>query len=171
MYSIKKTDTIPTDEFRIDSVGLGCFSNKTFEHSGGYLRCLRIGSINIKMKQNEVEKMLKDPVKIIENDDGQTFIYLLPTSEEYYPYLAITYKKKKVLSIQLTGFSTTSDFSFSSITLGTHYKKVLEILGKPHKITKVPDINGLLWDYTPFPFSIEFVNKKVYSIKVSDIKE
>jgi hypothetical protein len=168
---MRSIDTIPIDEFRHDGVGLGCFSNKNFKDSDGYLNCLKIGPIFMRMTIKEVENTFRTPVKIIENDGSQTRVYLLPTTDTHLPYFAITFKKNKVSSIQLTGYSTTSNVSFSSIKLGTHYKKVLEILGKPNEISKVPDIEGVIWDYEPFPFSIEFINRKVYSIKLSDKKQ
>jgi hypothetical protein len=47
-------------------------------------------------------------------------------------------------------------------------EKVLATLGPRARITVVKEIGGLLWDYRPFPISIELVHGRVYSIKIAD---
>ena len=55
---------------------------------------------------------------------------------------------------------------FSSIVLGMPKEKVADILGFPSSVSDVPQIHGRLWNYEPFPFSIEFKEGRVYSLRI-----
>ncbi|HOX11231.1 MAG TPA: hypothetical protein PK333_04570 [Candidatus Moranbacteria bacterium] len=161
-------DSTIKNEFRYLGGSIASISDKTSDLDQGYLNCLYIGKINMRMTLNQVDSILGKSDKIFDQKDSQIHVYFLPTTEKYYPYYAITFKNNIVNSIQLTGLSTTDSISFSSIKLGDHYKTVLEILGKPSNIKAIEDIKGVEWTYFPFPISIEFVARKVYSIKIYD---
>jgi hypothetical protein len=161
-------DSASLNEFRYIGGAIGCISDKLIDTDKGYVNCLHIGNVKMKMSIIEVEEILGEPKKVIDQNESQVRVYLLPTSEKYYPYFAVTFKNKIAKSLQLTGNSTSEDISFSSIRLGSYYKEVLELLGKPTNIQIVPDINGVEWTYYPFPISIEIINGKVYSIKIND---
>jgi hypothetical protein len=159
---------IPPDsiinEFRYLGNTLVCISD-TLEP--GYLSCLHIGDIEIGSSRNEIESKYNKIFKIIpESEKIESRVYVLNSDTETLPYVVVKYKDQKAISIQLTGLKTSDDISFSNIVLSDSENKVIEVLGKPReKVTEV-DIDGVRWSYDPFPISIEFVNRKVYSIKI-----
>jgi len=161
-------DSTIKNEFRYLGGSIATISDKSSDVEQGYLNCLYIGKIKMRMTLNQVDSVLGKCDKILNQNDSQIQVYFLPASEKYYPYYAISFKNNIVNSIQLTGLSTSDNISFSPIKLGDHYKTVLEILGKPGNIKNIEDIKGVEWTYFPFPISIEFVNRKVYSIKIYD---
>jgi len=96
-------------------------------------------------------------------------VYTLPTStgEPSLAYTVISYVKSVTETIQLTGHSTVEPIDFSSIVLGDDEMKVRERFGAPYFTEEVEEIEGYKWGYAPFPISIEFIDKKVYSIRIS----
>lgn len=78
-----------------------------------------------------------------------------------------------VQTLQLTGkpSDASSALPFSGITLGTPKQQVADVLGLPSSVTDVQQIRGKLWDYAPFPFTIELVNDIVYSIRIERPKQ
>lgn len=156
------------NQFRYLNGSIACVTTSIPDPEEGYLDCLHIGDVRMKMKAKGIEKIFGEPYQVIDNENTQSRIYLLPTDGDKYPYLVVTYKKNKVDAIQLTGVSTTIDIDFSSIRLGDNEAVVKEILGPPSDISEVEQINGIKWSYNPFPISIEFIDTKVYSIRIYD---
>jgi hypothetical protein len=68
--------------------------------------------------------------------------------------------------IQLTGTKTDAPLAFSSIHLGDSENRVAELLGPPPHKEDLTDIVGVLWSYRPYPFSFEFEDGKVTSMRV-----
>lgn len=81
-------------------------------------------------------------------------------------YWVIGHRDDTIVSIQLTGNHSHPDLAFATIQLNDSEERVLALLGPRATITAVREVGGFLWDYRPFPISIEFVHGRVYSIKV-----
>lgn len=75
-----------------------------------------------------------------------------------------------VKSLQLTGLpgEVQSKLQFSSIGLGASRQSVADILGLPSSVSDVPEIGGKMWNYFPFPFTIEFKGGVVYSVQIHE---
>jgi hypothetical protein len=169
-FTPRGTDASSYDEFRYIGGAIACISKNVPDPESGYCNCLHFCDIKMRMTVEEIESILGKADTIIYQGKQQIRVYFLPTNENHLSYFAITFNNKIARSLQLTGFSTTENYAFSSIALGSDYKAVLEILGKPKGIYNVPDIKGVGWTYDPFPISIEFINRKVYSIRIEDNK-
>lgn len=154
------------NKFRYNGGAIACITSKVPDPERGYLDCLHISDINMDMNVKQVEKLYGKPYKVIDNEDSQIRVYLLPTDGDQYPYVAITYVQESVDVIQLTGASTTKDMDFASIRLGDDHNFVTEILGPPSSMQQVNEINGVLWSYDPFPISVEFIDGSVFSIRI-----
>ncbi len=160
---------IRMNEFRRSGGGLVCVTD-TFKPDEpiSYLQCLRIGSISIGQSEKDVERLLGSPWKVIKKDDETTIkVFPIESEEQSKPYWVITFKAGRAESIQVTGKNPKTASAFSSIRLGDKKTKVLEILGEPFATKPVEGIKGVLWSYRPFPISIEIVDERVYSIRVS----
>lgn len=93
-------------------------------------------------------------------------IFLLDTINNSINYIVLSERNDSLWVIQVTGYITNKNYSFSSVRLGDYSNFVEQKLGQGSRQEEVRDINGYTWDYTPFPFSIEFVNDRVYSIRI-----
>lgn len=157
---------IAVNEFRRNGESLVCVSEKP---DSGYLPCLRIGPLSIGQRQAEVEKMLGEPYKVIEQDKKTTIkVYPIESKQDPQPYWVITFRSGAVHTIQLTGMENVNGYSFSSIKLGDQASRVTKVLGEPLGGTKpIKDIGGILWRYFPFPISLELVKGKVTSIRIA----
>lgn len=160
---------IRVNEFTRRGSGLVCITD-TFkpDKPTSYFQCLRIGSIYIGQSEKDVERLLGSPWKVIKKDDTITIkVFPIASEEQSKPYWVITFKAGAAESIQVTGKNPKTVDAFSSIRLGDTKTKVLEILGEPFATKPVEGIKGVLWSYRPFPISIEIVDERVYSIRVS----
>jgi hypothetical protein len=152
------------NEFRYLGNALVCIMDSLYLDN---LPCLHFGEVKIGSTLEEVESIYNDIYKAIpESDSIETRVYILESECDTLPYMVIEYKSNLVNSLQLTGRQTNADLDFSSIKLGDSEEYARKILGEPGYIKEVSGIGGYLWSYTPFPISIEIVNKKVYSIKI-----
>lgn len=151
-----------------------------------YSNCLRLGSLKLGMEFYRLQKALSDlktipeqniiKPRIVNKSPDGVLTVLIPISTtqsgdqiRMQSYLvALLDNKGIVQSLQLTGKpnDTTSSLQFSSIALGSLKEKVLDILGLPSSVSDVPEIRGKLWSYAPFPFTIEFANDTVYSVRI-----
>lgn len=156
-----------------------------------YSHCLRLGSLKLGMEFYHLQMALFDlktipeqnivkPRIVNKSPDGALTV-LIPISTtqsgdqiRMQSYLvALLDNKGIVQSLQLTGKpnDTTHLLQFSSIALGSLKEKVVDILGLPSSASDVPEIRGKLWSYAPFPFTIEFVNDAVYSVRIHSPSE
>ena len=154
--------------------------------SPDYSHCLRMGPLKIGMELYQLqialinlktipEQNIVNP-RIADKSPSGVITAVFPittiTSGEGFrmqSYLvAVIDKSGAVQVIQLTGkpSDTSTSFPFSSIFLGTPSEKVVEILGNPSSISDVPQVQGKLWSYAPFPFTVEIVNGVVYSVRI-----
>jgi len=154
------------DEFSFEGGVLGCLATSTSHH---FYPCMKFGDISLEALVEEIDARYGSPHNSYRNQDGsQTNMYLLPTNESEFPYLAVTFKGSQILSLQLSGQTTTEKLHFSSIILGDYSTYVTQILGPP---TDKTDITGEddaeLWNYAPYPILIEIRGERVSSIKLS----
>ncbi len=170
--------------------GIGCMStvkpDTSISSSASYSHCLRLGALKLGMEfyqlQIELMKLGSIPEQQIVNakiisvtPDGIRTV-LIPivispneNQNRLHTYLvAVLDAGGAVQALQLTGkpSDSTSALHFSSITLGMPKEKVADILGYPSSVGDVPEIHGRLWSYAPFPFTIEFKDGGVYSVRI-----
>ncbi len=165
---IPETNTKLPNTFYYDSFGLGCISDTLTAPEYGYENCLCFGEINFKTSLNEYIEKFGEPDKIMDNEDGSKYyIFILSQSEETFSYFAVQILNNETIAIQLTGKDSSIPISFSTIKLGDYFTYVSGRLGKNYIKEEVEEITGFIWDYNPFPFSIEFKDLKVYSIRLT----
>ena len=134
-----------------------------------YLACLRIGPMRVGDSYGPVRDRVPAPVKEVALDGGViAAVHPIIIAPEARAYWIIGHRDGRIVSVQLTGNFPRPDLAFSTIQLGDSEEKVLAVLGPRASIREVREIGGLLWDYRPFPISIEFVNGQVYSIRVAE---
>ena len=95
-------------------------------------------------------------------------VFTIVANEEYEAYWVIGHKEKKIVSIQLTGDYPNDELNFSTIKLNDPESKVRKLLGPRYHVRKVEGINGTIWDYAPFPITIEFKKGMVYSMRITE---
>jgi hypothetical protein len=155
----------PANTFRYVGNHLVCKQDTPAQN---YLACLRIGPLRIGDPYQPFRKRSPKPYREAALDDGviASAHRILSTSDAH-AYWVIGHRDDRIVSIQLTGNHSHPDLAFATIRLNDSEETVLARLGPRRHITPVPAIGGILWDYRPFPISIEFVHGKVYSIKVA----
>lgn len=175
-------------EFRKDmaSGGIGCIKVGSPPEAEGYGHCLKFGSASLGMAFDQLQALLsKDKripqasivnARIVRTSPEGVRTVLIPTRAtesggqlRMQSYLVATVLASgQVDSLQLTGLpgEATEDLPFSGIKLGAPRKRVVDTLGPPSSVADVAQIKGTRWDYAPFPFSIEFVNGVVYSMRI-----
>ena len=163
------TNTKLPNIFFNDSFGLGCISDTITDPEKGYENCLCFGEINFNTKLSEYIEKFGQPSQVMDNEDGSKYyIFILSQSEKTFSYLAVQLLNDKTKAIQLTGNDSSVPLSFSTIKLGDYFTYVYSKLGENYVQEEVEEISGYIWDYAPFPFSIEFDSKmRVYSIRIS----
>ena len=151
----------------------------------GYDYCLRLGEIRVgdsfKNIQQQLhafetipEKFVNHPKLVNQQSNSNAWLIPLAGIEKHgavqlHSYLVVFVDNHQhVKGLQVTGIQgkTTDRLHFSSVKLGMKAEKVVDLLGNPSSVKDVKEINGKLWSYYPFPFSIEFVQGKVYSIHI-----
>ena len=157
-------------EFRFAGAGLVCVTpaEEGKPPPENYDQCLRIGPIQVHQEEAKVRALLGKPFRELNAGDGtRLLVFPLPEFKNEIPYYVIGFREKRVVSIQLTGIHNGREDAFSSIRLGDPEKKVLLILGHPRKKSDVKDVSAILWDYVPYPISIEFKESRVFSMRVA----
>lgn len=152
----------------------------------GYLPCLRFGQYRLGMEFSALQaalskvygvqkKYVENPRVISRTEGGITTVLIplaaAPTGDPpaMSSYLVVIYNAAGTVdALQVTGLGGVPAIfmPFSSIVLGSPKQQVLDILGFPSGVADVPDIRGQLWSYAPFPFTLEFVNDVVYSVRI-----
>lgn len=162
-----------------DNIYLAKYRKNEFYYAGGtnvcvsdiaednYNACLNFGDISVNTSIAEIEQILGAPYDHVEQGGRFYKLYLLQQLDDgSQPYFAAEIKNNEIISIQITGFGTKENLSFSSISLGDYFSFVEQKLGKPSEIGYI-DEETKHWAYTPFTFSLEIKNGYVYSIKLN----
>lgn len=129
--------------------------------------CMQIGAFKVGDPYQPVGQPMQE-IALPMGDTASAFVIL--KTDTQHAYWVIGHKNGKITSVQLTGNHPDPGLTFSSIGLGDTEEKVRSLMGDGFARTPVEDIKGVEWDYSPFPFSFEFVNGKVYSIRTYDIE-
>lgn len=156
-------EAVPMNTFRFVGGALICKSDTPDPAS-----CLRIGGIKIGDSYQRI-RGVQNPFKEVALADGVTAsAYVIGVHGNESAYWVIGHRDEKIVSIQLTGNFAHADYSFSTIRLADPEQKVREILGPRYAVRDVAEVGGVVWDYAPFPITIEMVKGKVYSIRLAD---
>jgi hypothetical protein len=159
----KQMDSTPFNAFRFIGNHLVCKTNDPNAANP----CYRIGEFILGDDFDKATKPLGNPWRLIPQPDGvEIAVFTVKATELEQAYWAIGNRDGKVVSIQLTGNFSSQVASFSTIQLSDPQSKVRDILGPRYSVKSVEAIKGTMWDYAPFQISIEFVNDKVYSIRI-----
>ncbi len=151
----------PINTFRFLGNALVCKSDSGEDDSA----CFRIGSLKIGEEYKPRNKAWKE----ISQGQGVTAsVHPIVANDEFNAYWVIGHKEGKITSIQITGNYPHEKLVFSTIKLADPKEKVKEILGPRFHERKVESINGIMWDYYPFPITIELIDNKVHSIRVAE---
>ena len=155
----------PVNTFRFVSGHLVC---KQDTPAPNYLACLRMGPFRIGDSYSSVRDRYARPLNVVALEDGvSASAFPIVTTPDTHAYWVIGHRDDRIVSIQLTGNYSHPDLAFAAIRLSDTEEKVLAMLGPRARITAAKDIGGLLWDFHPFPISIELVHGRVYSMKVA----
>lgn len=161
----KALEETPVNSFRYFGGQLVCKQDKP---APNYLACLRIGELRVGDSYRPVRERNPSPWREVKLEDGAiASAFRIKTPPGTHAYWVIGHRDEVIVSVQLTGNYPHPDFHFATIRLDDSEEKVLARLGPGSQIREVKEIGGLLWDYAPFPFSIEFVRGRVYSIRVA----
>ena len=158
----------PLNAYRFIGNALICKSDKADINPN---TCNRIGEVTVGDNWNVVVEKLGKPSRMIPRRGGAlAFVYFREAPDGSQSYWVVEKPEihNKVTAIQLTGYYKIPDVSFSSIQLTDSEEKVRQILGPRYVVRKGPEIKGEMWDYAPFKITIEFVDGKVYSMRVSN---
>lgn len=156
------------NEFRFIGNTLICKSDKPDINLN---TCNRIGEITVGDSWNVIVEKLGKPSRMIPLGAGTlAFVYFREAPDGSQSYWVVEKPEihNKVKAIQLTGYYKIPEVSFASIQLTDSEEKVRRILGPRYVVRKGPEIKGEMWDYAPFKITIEFLDGKVYSMRVSD---
>ena len=156
---------MPANTFRYIGNDLVC---KQDTPAPNYLACLRIGPMRVGDSYRSVRELNPKPWKEVALEGGvSASAFPITASADTSAYWVIGHRDDKIVSVQLTGNYSHPDLAFATIRLNDSEEKVLAMLGPQANIRVVREIGGLLWDYHPFPISIELVHGRVYSMRVT----
>lgn len=153
-----------------------------------YNNCLRFGALHLGMEFYKLQIALSDlkaipeqfiinPRLVNKTPEGiSTLMIPVATTRageqiRMQSYLVVVMDSEGIVrSLQLTGLpgDIQNKLQFSSIALGAAQQNVTDILGLPSSVSDVPEIGGKMWSYFPFPFTIEFKDGAVYSVRIHE---
>lgn len=154
----------PIHEFRRVGGSLGCALSREetdwIQRGGsagdiGYKPCLTIGSVKMDMPRSDVERVLGPHNRIVPSQSGEHRTYLIRVQDRTVAYWVISYVGDQVSAIQITGGPTAQPRNFSGLALGDSVIKVTQTLGPPSSKSPVQQSGAELWNYDPFPISLE----------------
>lgn len=177
-------------EFRKDSVSgsIACTLTVTEALTGSYDSCLKLGALLLGIEFTGLQGKLSDDKRIptpfilnprivnVSPSGMRTLLMPITAVQEsgrvvgLQSYLVVVLASSgHVSSLQITGHPSeiADNLAFSSIKLGSPKQHVIDVLGLPSSVTDVPKVKGVLWDYAPFPFSVELVGGIVYSVRIN----
>ena len=162
---LKAMAETPANTFRYVGNHLVCKQDSPAQN---YRACLRIGPMRVGDSYRSVRELNPKPWKEVALEGGvSASAFPITGSVETSAYWIIGHSDDKIVSVQLTGNYSHPDLAFATIRLNDSEEKVLAMLGPQANIRVVREIGGLLWDYHPFPISIELVHGRVYSMRVT----
>lgn len=95
------------------------------------------------------------------------WIYFLNKNKETYLVFSFSKKRPGLLSgIQVTGKGKLDRPLLRGLQLGDHRNLVERVFGKPDLEERVENINGVLSRYSNRNFSFEFIEGRLYSVRI-----
>lgn len=159
------------NEFRLNQAGkLFCDSGAGSDVESSIQPCLHIGALHIGQSQIQVERLLGQADKQMQLSGVTYYAYAIEPFyevQDFFPYWMISYQNGKVYTLQATGLAIPPNINFSSIRFGDEPPAVTEKLGMPTHSFNRRDNGYEVWQYKPYPISIEFKQHQVYSIRIS----
>ncbi len=156
------------NEFRVSKGKLVCNSSGKDE---SYTPCLRIGPVSVGQNLREISRMFGKANRVVEEGAVTMRVYVIRAGAmvgHRIPYWVIGFRKRKVVSIQITSPRGDERFTFSSIQIGDTASKVTATLGPPTMKEMVKDVSATYWGYDPVPIGIEIMDGRVYTMYVSE---
>lgn len=160
----------PQAEFRLNEAGELFCDTVVSSEENQWLPCLHMGGLFIGQSRVAVEKILGQADKELNVAGVDYYAYTIEPFYEVhdvFPYFLISYQAGKVHSLQATGLSIPPNINFASIHFGDEPQAVVAKLGEPSNKFNRRDNGFEVWEYKPYPISIEFKQFKVYSIRIS----
>jgi hypothetical protein len=118
----------------------------------------------------ETKKILAihgEPDTTREAKDEVHWVYFLDENQETYMVLSFSKKRRDILAgIQVTGRGNLNRALLRGLRLGDPLEKVERVYGKPDVVEPVDEIKGVLYRYSNRNFSFEFVNNRLYSVRI-----
>lgn len=132
-----------------------------------FLPCLKIGTVAVAADMDDVEEMLGPPARVMPLGSAtEARAYFVAQRATPKPYYVVTYRQASVVGIQLVGPPPQLPIAFAGIRLGDRLERVIDALGLPSQRCDGP--NGTeIWNWQPFPISIDMEDGVVKAIKVS----
>lgn len=157
------------NEFRRAGAGLGCTTLADAPDTDPpELPCLHIGQLQVGARFSDIRSAWGEPERAVPQNDSLTaYVYVFDYEAESPAYTVLTVRSDTVVAVQLTGTAMHEDYTLSSVRLGDPEDRVLKFLGPPMMTREVPEVNGVQWGYAPWPLSLEIVDGRVYSMRVS----
>lgn len=132
----------------------------------GHRPCLYIGPFRAGATWAPIGAELGPPHRSQKGEGGEdVFVYGLARTAP--PYIVFRVRDGRITTIQLTGEGF-FDFGFAGLLLGDREADILKALGPPSDKRQGPQIKGMLWDYAPFPVSLEVKDGALYSVLVME---
>jgi hypothetical protein len=130
--------------------------------------CLHMGPLGIGEAAGSVKSALGEPHRTLQQaKDATAWIYFLDRPEQP-PYLVATVSKDKIVALQVSGPTTSKDFTFNHIKLGDDTMVLVDYFGAAYKVTPSGEKDTDLWSYSPWPFSFEVRDNRVTSVRITD---
>src|SRR5690606_32540661 len=135
---------------------IACYLNDNKTTKAG--KCLRLAEVSFYNNLEDVNKIYGKPINSgVNNDNTKWYSYLINKEDKKTsPLLTITTKENKIIKINLSGYKSNDNASFSSIRLGDYLSFVKQKLGEPYYKKEVKAAGDETWVYMPVPIEIEF---------------
>ncbi len=153
-------------EFRRAEGGVACLGGKP-----GLRSCQAIGPVGIGMDREAVIGRAGEPWEVRPLGKGDIAFHLIGTEEKPLGYYVVTYLQDVVVGVQATLASPAVDelpVGLSSVRPGQVAQRALDVFGAPKKVCIGGGSDGEVWEYAPFPLSIDMQYGRVFSIKIFD---
>lgn len=144
---------------------LTCYNEEGIPTKTG--ACLSIGGISFYSTLDDVKNKFGGPLQSgFDEESNQWYAFYTDPKDRKSPILTITIKDSKIIRLNLKGYKSKDDITFSSIRLGDFYSFVKQRLGEPGYKKEVKAAGDETWVYVVAPITIEFRHNKVSSITI-----
>ena len=130
--------------------------------------CIQIGPLTPGMQRADLEKVLGKPAQSGEAKSEKYFAYGLQYKGDTANTYAVVFYSPDghANTIQVTGDAWPAAWKFSGLTLGDSQESVTAILGQPMRTQPSEEPGTVVWDYSPWTFSLEIKGGKLSSVRL-----